>query len=225
MQDCRRTVVVADGHVSSRAAIGDSLEARDFKVVANATDRVAAVAAVLRYEPDIALIDVLLPGGGISAAADLQAVCPRVAVVMLASSSDDRHLFGALRAGARGYLLKDIDPERLPAALTGVLNGEAAVPRMLVARLITEYQTIAARRVTTSDGTDGEGDDEQVMLTPRELEVLQLLRAGSSTAEVGRILGLAPVTVRSHVAAGLQKLRVTDRQSAFALLDRAALTA
>lgn len=207
------TVVIADDHPSARAGIEDSLTGHGFRVVASVGDAEAAVEAVSRLRPDIALLDVFMPGGGIAAAADIHAQQPDVAIVMLTVAADDDHLFAALRAGASGYLLKDTDPERLPAALTGVLAGEAALPRSLVARVINEFQGRSKRRVPLLGKRPG------VVLTAREWEVLELLKNGKSTAQAAAMLGMAPVTVRTHVAAILRKLQVPDRQSAFALLD------
>jgi DNA-binding NarL/FixJ family response regulator len=207
------TVVIADDHPSARAGIADSLAGRGFTVVASVGDAAAAVEATLRHQPDVALLDVFMPGGGIAAAARIHEELPDVAIVMLTVAADDDHLFAALRAGASGYLLKDTDPERLPAALTGVLAGEAALPRALVARVINEFQGRAKRRVPLLGKRPG------VVLTAREWEVLELLKNGKSTSQVATMLGMAPVTVRTHVAAILRKLQVPDRASAFALLD------
>ena len=120
-----------------------------------------------------------MPGHGITAAREINAALPETAVVMLTVSRDDSDLFAALRAGARGYLLKDIDPARLPMALEGVLAGEAALPRGLVARLIDEFRTRddAARR---REGPLGS-------LTDREWEVLRRMQQGMSTAEMAAV--------------------------------------
>lgn len=213
MIDEPKTVVVADDHPSARAGIRDSLEGHGFVVVAETGDAAAAVAAVRAARPDVALLDVYMPGGGIAAAATIHEESPDVAVVMLTVAADDEHLFAALRAGASGYLLKDTDPERLPEALLGVLRGEAALPRSLVARLIGEFQGRSRRRLPLTGKRPG------VTLTAREWEVLEMLRNGRTTAQVAASLGMAPVTVRTHVAAVLRKLQVPDRESAFRLLD------
>ena len=207
------TVVIADDHPSARAGIRDSLEGHGFAVIAETGDAASAVEAVLRLEPDVALLDVFMPGGGIAAAQRIHEALPEIAIVMLTVAADDEHLFAALRAGASGYLLKDTDPARLPAALTGVLCGEAALPRALVARVITEFQGRSRRRVPLFGKRPG------VALTPREWEVLEHLRSGKSTAEAAKALGMAPVTVRTHVAAILRKLQVPDRTTAFKLLE------
>ena len=122
-------------------------------------------------------------------------------------------LFGALRAGASGYLLKDIDPRRLPHAISDVLNGEAAIPRHLAARLIREFRDRGPRRRTPAAA------GEPAQLTSREWEVLDLLRQGLSTARIADHLSVSQATVRSHIAGMLKKLRVPDRESALRLMD------
>jgi DNA-binding NarL/FixJ family response regulator len=153
-----------------------------------------------------------MPGGGIAAAAEITRALPDTAVVMLTASQDDEDLFAALRSGASGYLLKDMDPDRLGAALRGVLTGEAALPRWLAARVIAEFRAPApsrwSRRSTAAD-----------KLSRREREVMEALGRGRTTDEVARELFLSPTTVRVHVSAVLRKLRVKDRESAFALLE------
>jgi DNA-binding NarL/FixJ family response regulator len=130
------TVVIADDHPPQRAGIRVALEEADFRVCAEVGDARSAIAAVEEHRPDVALLDIHMPGNGISAAAAITDRVPETAVVMLTVSNDEQDLFAALRAGAAGYLLKDTDPVRLPLALKGVLQGEGALPRVLVARLM-----------------------------------------------------------------------------------------
>ena len=205
------TVVLADDHPSVRAGIRDTLEAGGFEVVAEAADADAAVAAAMACQPDLCVLDVHMPGSGITAASKIVAGCPDTAVVMLTVSQDDEDLFQSLRAGAAGYLLKDTDPERLPHALRGVLRGEAALPRVLVARLVGEFQARSRRRMPLLRRPEG------AALTPKEWEVLELLQGGCTTAETAQRLGVTAVTVRSHVAAILKKLQVPDRDAALRL--------
>ena len=206
-------VVLADDHPFVRAGVRASLEAADFEVVAEAGDADGAVDAVAEHRPDLALLDINMPGSGIRAARAINERHPDTSIVMLTVSSDEDDLFQALRAGAGGYLLKDTDPERLPLALLGVLNGEAALPRALVARLIGEFQQRGRRRLSLSKRPVG------AALTAKEWEVLELMHARRSTAEIAAELAVAPVTVRSHVAAILRKLQVPDRKSALALIE------
>jgi DNA-binding NarL/FixJ family response regulator len=154
-----------------------------------------------------------MPGGGIGAAETISRELPGAAIVMLTVSRSDADLFAALRAGASGYLLKDIDPERLPKALRGVLDGEAALPRHLVSLLIDEFRDRSRHRGLRLVRRKG-GD-----LTSPEWEILELMRNGLSTNEMAERLSVAPVIVKTHVAAILRKLRVSDRAEALRLLD------
>jgi DNA-binding NarL/FixJ family response regulator len=205
--------VLADDHAATRAGVKAALERAGFEVVAEEADAAGAVAAAQRETPEVVLLDIHMPGNGISAAADITQAQPDVAVVMLTVSRDDNDLFDALRAGALGYLLKDTDPDRLPHALRGVLAGEAALPRALVARVVDEFRERGRRRRLPLVRQKG------VELTSREWEVLELMREDLSTAEIAERLFISQVTVRSHIAAVLRKLRVPDRKAALKLLE------
>ena len=173
------------------------------------------MAAAERERPDVCVLDVQMPGNGIAAAAQIAARLPETAIVMLTVSDSDEDLFAALRAGAQGYLLKDMDPGRLPLALEGVLAGEAALPRALVARVLDEFRTRRRRRRLLLPGGRG------CTLTDREWETLEFLAEGLSTAEVAERLLVAPVTVRRHAAAIVKKLNVGDRRSLLQLVRAA----
>jgi DNA-binding NarL/FixJ family response regulator len=153
-----------------------------------------------------------MPGGGISAAAEISSALPSTAIVMLTISQHDDDLFDALRAGAVGYLLKGTDPARLPHALRGVLEGQAAVPRPLVARVIAEFRDQSARRRVSVEG------QRDVTLTNREWQILDLLRDGLTTKEIATRLYISRVTVRTHVSSILRKLGVPDREAAVRLI-------
>jgi DNA-binding NarL/FixJ family response regulator len=159
-------VLVADDHPPTRAGVRLALERGGFEVCGEAADAPSAVAAARRDRPDVCLLDINMPGNGIHAAEAISRELPETAVVMLTVSRTDSDLFDALRAGASGYLLKDIDPARLPLAPHGVLAGEAALPRHLVALLIEEFR----ERKPASDPAAAAGAAE---LTDREWEVLR----------------------------------------------------
>ncbi len=205
-------VVLADDHAPTRALVREALELGGFEIVAESADASGAVAAVRRTSPQVALLDIRMPGNGIVAAAAIAADRPDTSLVMLTVSEDDADLFGALRAGASGYLLKGMDPTRLPDTLRAVLAGEAALPGSLVARLVTEFRGRERRRILTG----GAGREQR--LTEREWEVLEFLEEGLSTADIAERLYIAKVTVRSHVAAIVRKLQVRDREAAVRLL-------
>jgi len=203
--------VLADDHATARLGVRVALEDGGFQVVAEAVDAPSAVAAALEHRPDLCLLDVYMPGGGIAAAAELTEALPDMPIVMLSVSETNDDLFDAIRAGACGYLLKDTDPQRLPFALRAVLDGEAPLPRVLTARLITEFRRHGReRRIADADGS-------LVTLSERESEILELLRTELTTKQVAERLGISPVTVRRHVSEALRKLRVSDRGEALRL--------
>lgn len=206
-------VLIADADASTRAGVRISLEGAGFAVCAEAEDRPGAVDAAVRERPALCLLDTDLPGGGIAAAAEVAAELLETRIVMLTAALREEDLCAALRAGAVGYLVKDINPERLPPALRGVLNGEAAVPRALVARMLEEFPGRQEhRRLPRVAGVEPN-------LTEREWDVLLLLREGLRTAEMAERLGVSPVTVRRHVGEIVRKLGVADRAGAVRLLD------
>ncbi|MFQ1000401.1 response regulator [Modestobacter sp. SSW1-42] len=204
-------VVIADDHARLRARVRAALEAGGCLVCGEAATAEEAVALAVELEPDVVLLDVHMPGSGIQAARQVSRRLPQTAVVMLTRSEDDDDLFDSLRAGAAGYLLKGTDPAELPAALRSVLAGEAAMPGALVSRVLAEFRAPARRRFSRRSAAAGK-------LSDREWEVMELLGQGLPTDEVARRLFVSPTTVRVHVSAVLRKLRVTDRDSAFAVL-------
>ncbi len=210
MADMAR-VLVADDHPQMRARVRQALEAGGFDVCGEAPDAVRAVEMALECRPDVVLLDIHMPGNGIRAAKEIADQLPEAAVVMLTQSRDDADLFDALRAGASGYLLKDMDTARLPDALRGVLAGEAAIPRTLVAQILDTFRSPTVRRF-------GRTSKAASLLTPREWEVMELLAKGQSTEEVAGRMFISPTTVRVHLSSVLRKLRVKDRASAFDIL-------
>ena len=203
---------MADDHPPLRASVRRALEEHGFEVCAEVANAADSVAAAERERPDLCLLDVHMPGNGIAAAARIAARLPETAIVMLTVSDSDEDLFGALRAGVQGYLLKDMDPARLAFALEDVLAGEAALPRALVARVLDEFRARRRRRRLLLPGGRGS------TLTDREWETLVLLAEGLSTAEAAERLLVAPVTVRRHAASIVKKLNVPDRRSLLQLL-------
>ncbi len=210
------TIVIADDHPAIRLGVRMALMRGGFHVVAEAADCPEAVDAVLRERPEVCLLDVSMPGGGgIEAAARIGEARLGTAVVMLSVSNSTDDVLAALRAGAVGYLPKDTRPDRLPAALCGVLKGEAALPRALVGLVLHEFRDYTA--AVADPVRVGE-----VELTARESEILRMLRSGLTTAEVGETLSLSPITVRRHISAGVAKLGVVDRDAAIRAIEPAA---
>ena len=204
-------VVMADDHAPIRARIRTALESGGCLVCGEGVTAQEAVDLAVEHRPDVVLLDIHMPGSGIQAARQISRVLPEAAIVMLTQSRDDDDLFDALRAGASGYLLKDIDPARLPDALRGVLAGEPAMPPALVSRVLDEFRAPGRRQF-------GRGSRAAARLSAREWEVMEMLCEGHSTDDVATRLFLSPTTVRVHVSSVLRKLHVKDRESAFRLL-------
>lgn len=204
-------VVLADDHARVRARIRAALEAGGCEVCGEGATAEDAFQLASEHRPDIALLDIHMPGSGIHAAKQISRVLPQTAIVMLTQSREDEDLFDSLRAGASGYLLKDTDPATLPDALRAVLAGEAAMPASLVARVLREFQGPRRRLLPGRSSA-------ATKLSAREFEVMELLSQGHSTEDVANKLFVSPTTVRVHVSTVLRKLRVKDRESAFRLL-------
>ena len=204
-------VVLADDHARIRARIREALQAGDCVVLAEGATAAEAVALTRQHRPDVVLLDIHMPGNGIHAAREITTEMPDVAVVMLTQSADEDDLFDSLRAGAAGYLLKDMETGLLPAALRGVLAGEGAVSPRLLVRVMDEFRAPAKRRF-------GRRSPAAALLSPREWEIMSLLASGRSTEEVAGELYLSPTTIRVHVSTVLKKLRVKDRESALRML-------
>jgi DNA-binding NarL/FixJ family response regulator len=213
------TIVIADDHQVIRLGVRMALMRGGFLVVGEAADCEGAVSAVLRERPDVCLLDIRMPGGGIETARRLAEVAPATSVVMLTVSTDTEDVLSSLRAGAVGYLPKDTSPDRLPAALCGVLKGEAALPRALVGRVLQEFRAFTAAAVANPVRVG------KVQLTPRESEILRMLGSGLTTIQVADMLSLSPITVRRHISAGVAKLGVADRDAAIRAIEPIAATA
>ncbi|HEY4384770.1 MAG TPA: response regulator transcription factor, partial [Ktedonobacteraceae bacterium] len=176
----------------------------DLQVVGEAESAEAALRLVEDLVPDVVLMDLLLPGmDGVEATRHVKRISPRTQVVVLTSYAEDEHIFPALRAGALSYILKDIRPRDLAESLRKAVQGESVLNSRVAARMIQDVRE-AKRKVP------------QVFseLTPRELDVLQLLADGSSNAAIAERLTLSEKTVRGYISNILSKLHVTDRTQA-----------
>jgi DNA-binding NarL/FixJ family response regulator len=207
------SVVLVEDEAITMASVRRLLERSGFTVLAEARTAEEGIEAAVRERPDVCLVDVGLPGAdGIGVARRVSQVAPDTAVVMLSASDRHDHLIDSIRAGAVGYLLKGMDPDRLANALRGVVAGEAAIPRALMTHLVKELQTQGRRRTVISKSGG-------VELTSREWEVLDLLCDELSTEEIAARLSLSPVTVRRHLSETMRKLGVRDRDEAVALVE------
>jgi DNA-binding NarL/FixJ family response regulator len=193
-------VVLADDHAVVRHGLRTFLDLQDdIEVVAEAADGEAAVDAALRTDPDVVLLDLVMPGvDGLAALARLRE--SRARVIVLTSFGDDDKLFAALRAGAAGYLLKDVEPSELVRAIRSAHAGQSPLSPVIATRVVEEV---------AHGGGAAPGE-----LTPRELDVLTLIARGRSNKVIARELGVAEKTVKTHVSHILGKLGLTDRTQA-----------
>jgi DNA-binding NarL/FixJ family response regulator len=206
----RIRILVADTSCVARAGIRLALEGHAFVICAEVDNASAAVEAAVREQPEVCLIDADLPGGGIATVSTIAAQLADTSVVLFADSLDERRLFAALQAGARGYLPRNIDLGRLAVTLRCAAEGEAVLPRKLASRVVEEFCWRERRRHLPLARD----------LTSREFEVFDLLRYGLTTAEIARRLVVERVTVRSHIASILKKLGAHDRAAAIRLFER-----
>jgi DNA-binding NarL/FixJ family response regulator len=206
-------VVVASRHEAFSAGVRAALEADGIDVCAEAGDGAEAAEEVARNRPDVVLVDLALSGGGIATVREIAERTPDTWIIVVSDSMSDEQLFAALDAGADGYLLKDIAPRGLGAAVRGIAAGEAAIPRGLVATLIHERRRRKRLRSVSLPGR------ESVTLTERQWDVVQHLCSGASTARTAEALGITPVTVRRHISEIVRKLEAPTTGAALRLLS------
>jgi len=210
----RPRVLIAESQQPTRQGLRLLLQRNGFVVCAEAADANAALRAALRQRPALCLVDAKLRGGGVRAVGQICSRVPETEVVVLSDSADENELLESLRAGASGYLQKNLDPEALARALHATLRGEAAFPRALLGPVVDEFRARHDRRRLRLPGRPA------IELSRRESEVLDLLRRGLATGEIADRLDISPVTVRRHIGLLLRKLRVPDRAAALKLLER-----
>ena len=199
-------LLIADDHAAFRAGLHALLDtAGDIVVVGEADTGEAAVAAAAGLQPDVVLMDVNMPGlDGVEATRRIVDAAPHVAVVVLTMHEDDETVFAAVRAGARGYLLKGAQRAELLRAVRAVIAGEAIFGPAVARRLMAWFARPALRPDPTAFPE----------LTEREREILELVARGRSNADITAELVLSPKTVRNHVSNIFSKLQVRDRSEA-----------
>jgi DNA-binding NarL/FixJ family response regulator len=209
-------VVIADDQALVRTGFSMILTAAGIEVVGDAADGEAAIEAVRRTRPDVVLMDIRMPTvDGLTATRRLLADTPRtvagepVRIIILTTFDLDEYVYAALRAGASGFLLKDVTPDHLVHAVRLVREGDALLAPSITRRLVERFAAPARERLTMSGGLE--------TLTPREREVLTLLAGGLSNVELARALQLSEATVKTHVTRILTKLNLRDRVQAVVL--------
>ena len=197
-------VLIADDHAVVREGLRGFLALQDdVEVVGEAADGEEAIAAAERLAPDVALVDLVMPRvDGIEAIKRIRAAAPATRIIVLTSFTDEDKMLPAVRAGAVGYLLKDVEPQELVAAIRTVNDGETLLHPAVVRELVREVA--GARRPPAADNP----------LTSREREVLGLIARGRANKAIAFELGVAEKTVKTHVSNILAKLNVTDRTQA-----------
>lgn len=202
-------ILLIDDHTLFRAGLQDLLVRREINVVAAVGSGEEGIRKVAELNPDIVLLDMRMPNmDGLAVLRQLRKNHPTLKVIMLTTSTNENDLVEALRSGARGYLLKDIEPDQLVVALRDVLAGHTTVA--------PELTPVLARFVRGENGdlNDGKADNPFSELTPREYEILTLLAEGQSNKVIARNLGISDGTVKLHVKAILRKLNVSSRITA-----------
>ena len=202
----RLRVLLVDDHTLFRSGLGELLARRGIEVCAAVGDGEEGCRRAAELAPDVVLLDLRMPDlDGLSVLERLVSLGLDCAVVMLTTSSDERDLVTSLRSGARGYLLKDMEPDQLVDALAAVVDGETVVaPEM----------TSVLAKVVKGGELDSGRPDRFSKLTPREFEILRHLAEGQSNKEIARDLGITDGTVKLHVRSILRKLEVRSRVEA-----------
>jgi two-component system nitrate/nitrite response regulator NarL len=209
-------VILIDDHALFRMGLFELLERRGIKVVAAVGDGREGIARAKELEHDLILLDVRMPNmDGLETLRRLRESGVTAPIIILTTSNDDRDVVEALRHGAQGYLLKDMDPDQLVAALHSILDGKTVVA--------PELATALARYVQDSEQV-GRRDSPFADLTPRELEILKHLAEGQSNKVIGRELGIVDGTVKLHVKSIMRKLGVHSRVEAAVIAVEKGLT-
>jgi DNA-binding NarL/FixJ family response regulator len=206
-------VLLVDDHVLFRRGVAALLTAEpDFELVGEANNGLQALEMAREQMPDVILMDVSMPQlDGLEATRRIKEAIPYVRIVMLTVSDTDHVLFEAVRSGAQGYLLKNVEPAALVSTLRGVVRGEASISRTMAARLLDEFAR-DSRRAAPAPAPGA-------VLTEREQDVLALVAQGRSNKEIAAALGIAENTAKNHLKNILEKLHLENRvqAAAFAL--------
>ncbi len=206
-------VLVADDHSLFRDGIISLLEAAGFEVVGQVGNGQLAVEDTLRLHPDLVLMDISMPQlNGLEALRQIKAALPETEVVMLTVSDEDADLFEAIRSGAHGYLLKDLNAYEFLEMLGGLQRGEAAITRKTVRRLMEGFAASSRQRHDTVEE-----------LTQREIQLLQLVAEGHSNKALAQKLSISENTVKYHLKNVFQKLGAQNRTEAVAYAISAGL--
>lgn len=198
-------VLLVDDHVLFRKGLSALLSERtDIQIVGEARDGLEAIDAAREYLPDVILMDVNMPRcDGLEATRRIKREMPHVKIVILTVSDDDQHLFEAIKSGAQGYLLKDLEPYQLYDLLESISRGEAPLSGVIAAKILKEF--------TRPTGTPAQEPAVLDELTPRETNILQLVAEGKSNKDIASELVISENTVKIHIRNILEKLHLQNR--------------
>ncbi|MEA2405824.1 MAG: two-component system, NarL family, nitrate/nitrite response regulator NarL [Thermoleophilaceae bacterium] len=209
-------VVLVDDHDLFRGGLRDILQDQGIDVIGEASDGERGVRLVTELAPDVAVMDLNMPGmSGIEATRILATKAPASRVLVLTISSDDSDIMEAMLAGASGYLLKDATVEELAGGIRAAAAGESSIAPKIAARLLSRLREDHRAPPPTEEG--------RADLSERELEVLRLLAAGKGNAEIAGELFISPKTVKNHIASILVKLQIENRIQAAVYAVRAGI--
>jgi DNA-binding NarL/FixJ family response regulator len=202
-------VLLADDQALFRRGINAVLNGEDdIEVVAEAEDGKAAIELAEEFVPDVVLMDVRMPGvGGIDAARQIKVSSPSTAILMLTVSDEEDDLYDAIKAGANGYLLKEVSIATVATAIRDAMNGESFLSPTMASKLLTEFTNLSRREEQAPAPNFSS-------LTQREIEVLQFVAVGETNRKIADKLGISENTVKNHVRNILEKLHLHDRMAA-----------
>ncbi|MDF2630289.1 MAG: chemotaxis protein CheY [Symbiobacteriaceae bacterium] len=209
------SILLVDDHTLVRKGIGRLLATQpDFTVVGEAADGLEAEAKAVDLKPDVILLDLQMPRcSGLEALTRIRARLPAVAVIVLTYSDDEQDLIEALKRGAQGYLLKDLEPEVLFSSVRGAARGEAPISGAMAAKILLEFRPAAP---ATHPAPPPLGQSEKPHLSDRELEVLERVAGGATNREIAEELFISENTVKHHLKNILAKLQMQNRAQAAA---------
>jgi len=207
-------VLVADDHPVVREGLSAIVDVEDdIVVVGQASDGAEALRQTRHLRPDVVLMDLKMPNvDGVAAIEHIRAELPDTHVLVLTTYADEEYIMAGIRAGARGYLLKDASPDELVRAIRAVARGESLLQPTVAARVLDKLSEL----MTADEATPASGRAPDARLTAREREVLRLLAGGARTRDVAETLFISERTVKTHVASAMQKLDANTRAEAVA---------
>lgn len=202
-------VFLCDDHTLFRQGIRKLLELEhDIEVVGEESNGQAMLENLKKTDPDVILMDIAMPGmNGVIATSKVKKILPQTRIIILTVYEDETHVFNAIKAGAMGYLLKDVSIDELVEAIHSVYKGEALIQPRIAAKVLKEFTMLDKR-------TMKEGDKFYNDLTEREKEVLRLIALGGSNKEIAQKLGITEKTVKNHISRIFQTLHVNNRTQA-----------